>query len=309
MNSSALSGQLDAGDRVALIAPSSPAAPAVLDAAVRSLEFLGLMPVVMPSCRMRHGYLSGSDSVRAEDINKAFASGNIKGIFCLRGGYGSARLLPLINYDIIRNNPKIFIGYSDITALHAAFNQICELPTLHGPMPGADYTSLDKFSLDSLKNSLFSRKSMTALENPPTLHLKALFPGKASGVLTGGNLTVLASTLGSLYEIDTRNKIVFLEDVNEPLYKIDRALTALELAGKFRDCSGVILGTFTGCENCSPDDSLSFSEIIDEIIFRHRKPVISNLYAGHTYPQITLPLGRPVSISASDDGTCCIKIR
>ena len=303
-----ISPPLSPGDKAALIAPSSPCRPGELDKAVRSVKFLGLTPVVMPSCKMRCGYLAGSDKQRARDINDAFASKEISCISCIRGGYGSARLLPQIDYPAVRERPKPFIGYSDTTALHTVFNQLCGIVTYHGPMPGIGYHELDVASLRSLTQSLFSPQLPFSLENPGGILLKTLHPGKAAGTLTGGNLTVLASTLGSPYEIDTKDKILFLEDVNEPLYKIDRALTALDLAGKFRDCSGVILGTFTGCEASDGDRPLSLTETVMEIIGKYEKPMISDLQAGHIYPQLTLPMGHPVHIEAAGTGKSRIEI-
>ena len=203
---------LKAGDTVALTAPASPVSPDGLDRAVESLEFLGLKPVVMPGCHLSQGYLSGPDWQRAEDLNQAFADPSVKGIFCVRGGYGSARLLPLLDWDRIRRNHKVFAGYSDITALHLALNQLCGFVTYHSPMPAEDYCRMDSFSLESLKASLFSRRPARAAANPAGRNLKTIVPGKARGILVGGNLSVIQSTLGSPYEIDTRGKILFLED-------------------------------------------------------------------------------------------------
>jgi muramoyltetrapeptide carboxypeptidase len=292
---------LKPGDRVALAAPSSPVSPLVLETSIASINFLGLEPVIMPSCHMRHGYLSAPDRQRADDINKAFADPSIKGIFCLRGGFGATRLLPLLDYPMIRQTPKAFIGYSDITALHTAFNQLCGFITFHGPMPNTSYSRMASYSLDSLKQNLFSSRPPGMVINPDCQPLKAVYPGTAQGMITGGNLSLLQGTLGSPYEVDTKGKILFLEDVGERPYRLDKALTALSLAGKFRDCAGVILGTFTECEEPAADtvppntritgSSLTIREIIDEVIRPWGKPTISNFRAGHVDPQSTIPLG------------------
>ncbi len=289
---------LSCGDKVALTAPASPVSSETLRSAVDSLRFLGLEPIVMPSCRMSYGYLSGGDFRRACDINDAFASKEIKGVFCIRGGYGSARLLPLINSEIIKKNPKPFIGFSDITALHAAPTLFGPMVTFHGPMPCTAYRDLDDFTLSSLKFWLFSPGKEIQLKNPPDCPLRTELPGEAYGRLTGGNLSVLVSTLGSPYEIDTRKKILFIEDINEEPYKIDRALTALSLAGKFRDCSGIITGTFSGCGMCGSDNYPAAENIIKEIIGKYRKPFVSNLQAGHIPRQMTLPIGAFIRIKA-----------
>ena len=287
------------GDSVAITAPASPISPALLHNAVRSVEFLGLKPVVMASCKMSHGYLSGEDEARAADINDAFAAKEIKGIFCLRGGYGCMRLLPFLDYQSIRQNPKVFIGYSDITALHTAINKLSGLITFHGPMPSIDYTSLDRFTLTSLKTMLFCRRKALDIKNPCDQKITTLLPGSASGMLTGGNLALLASTLGSPYEVNTKGRILFMEDVNEPPYRLDRAFTALSLAGKFEDCSGIILGTFKGC--CQSDSGvLSIYDIVREVILKYGKPTVINLRAGHVYPQLTLPMGEQISLTAHE---------
>lgn len=300
---------LKKGDPVAVTAPSSPAASEAVRRAEASLRLLGLKPVIMESCTLCRGYLSGPDQIRARDINRAFSDPSIKGIFCIRGGYGAARLLPLLDFDVIRKNPKIFVGFSDVTALHLAFNQLCGFVTFHGPMPGAGYDSLTPFSLESLKKHLFSDSTRELAVNPPGQDLQSLYPGKASGMIVGGNLSVLLGMLGSPYEVDTRGRILFIEDVGERPYRLDRALTALSLAGKFRDCSGVLLGTFTQCEEPpangvfdrarTAESSLSLSDIFNEIILPWRKPVISNFRAGHIDPQITVPLGAQAVLDAS----------
>lgn len=297
---------LKPGDTVAITAPSSPVTDKMLDAAVRSIKFLDLEPEIMPSCTLRHGYMAGTDQQRASDLNSAFANTSIKGIFCLRGGYGITRILPLLNFETIKKNPKPLIGFSDVTALHNSINQLCSFTTFHGPMPNADYTVLDEFSLMSLKNSLFSSNISQPLENPANHTFETLYEGKASGTLTGGNLSMLTATLGSPYEIDTKGRILFIEEVGERPYRIDKMLTALSLSGKFRDCSGVIFGTFTDCIDPDPQKlspnaitaggSLTIKEIISEVVLPYKKPVLWGLQAGHSYPHITLPMGADISM-------------
>lgn len=305
---------LQKGDMVALTAPSSPVPPPVLEKSIESIKFLGLEPVVMQSCRLRHGYLSGPDRQRADDINRAFADPSVKGVFCLRGGFGATRILPLLDYDTIRKNPKAFIGYSDVTALHTAFNQLCGFMTFHGPMPNAGYSRIDRYALDSLKGNLFSSQPPGLVADPPGEPLEILHPGKAQGIMTGGNLSLLLATLGSPYEVDTKDKILFLEDVGERPYRLDKALTALSLAGKFRDCAGIILGTFTECEEPDMDTvppntrisagTLSIHEIFEEVIKPWGKPTIANFRAGHVDPQITIPLGMATRLDAESPAVC-----
>lgn len=302
---------LQPGDTVALTAPSSPVPASVLKSSIRSIEFLGLKTLVMESCRQQHGYLAGTDLQRASDINTAFANPEVRGIFCLRGGFGATRILPLLDFDSIRKTPKIFTGYSDITALHVAFNQHCNFITFHGPMPNSKYYHMDPFSLESLKQYLFCGIPRSPVSNPPGEPIQVLYPGKASGILTGGNISLLVSTLGSPYEIDTRGKILFLEEVGERPYRLDKALTALALAGKFRDCAGIILGTFAECEEPEDPDTvpastviaqstLELTDIFREVILPFEKPTLLNFRAGHIYPQSTLPFGTAVSFHTDD---------
>ncbi len=291
---------LKPGDKVALTAPGSPVTEDKLECAVNSLKFLELKPVIMKSCYNSYGYLAGPDLQRAADINTAFADKSVKAVFCLRGGYGSPRLLPYLDFDTIREHPKVLAGYSDITILLNCITQQCGFVTFHAPMPSEDYTTLDTFTLQSLKHALFSSPHTYTLHNPKNSPLKILYPGHAKGILAGGNLSLLVSTLGSPYEIDTKGKILFIEEVNEQPYKIDRMLTTLSIAGKFRDCKGIIFGTFSQCfrldkkNNCN--NTLSFQEILTETVLPFKKPTVTNLQAGHIFPQMTLPIGACISL-------------
>lgn len=290
------------GDRVALIAPSSPVSKEKLRSAIDSIKFLGLKPVLYPSVTMSHGYLSGPDAVRASDINASFADTNIGAIFCIRGGYGMTRILNKIDFKSISKNPKILLGYSDITGLHVALNQISNLMTLHATMPSRGWNTLDPVTLQSLTDNLFSTRPTG---HPPSIvdePIETIYPGIAEGAIIGGNLSLLVSTLGSPYEIDTKNKILFIEEVEEMNYKIDRSLTALALAGKFTDCNGIILGTWADCGDpeLEPENDLTLHQIFDEVIKPFEKPTINNFRAGHIYPQITIPMGAKTKLDATN---------
>lgn len=292
---------LKPGDKVALLAPSSPVPAEVLEKSIKSIEFLGLVPLVYESCRIHYGYLAGADKTRASDLNNAFADSSIKGIFCLRGGYGAMRLLPLLDFDMIRRNPKVFVGYSDITALHTVFNKICGFMTFHAPMPSTDYTIHSSYTVDSLKKNLFGCRPHRVY-NPEGKIMSVLTEGRAEGIVTGGNLSLLAGTLGSPYEINTKNKILFIEDVAEEPYLIDRNLTALSLAGKLNDASGIIFGIFADCEaKDSSEESLMLHQIIEDIVLPCGKPAVWGFHAGHIYPQPVIPMGANTIIDTSKD--------
>ena len=292
---------LQQGDSVAIIAPASPTDKNLIDKCVNSLNALGLKVVVGDSCLSEHGFLSGTDDIRANDINCMFADKNIKGIFALRGGYGCARLLNLIDFKLIKKNPKIFVGYSDITALHIAINQKSKLITYHGPMISTELIKgLDEYSADYYKKFIFGSDKVEEVFNPKGYNLEIINNGIISGQLIGGNLSLICSSLGTKYEINTKNKILFLEEVEEVPYKVDRMLTQLKQSGKLKDANGIILGAFTNCIAPKNKKSLSLQEVFNEIILPLKKPTISNLICGHCLPTLTLPLGAKVLLDANN---------
>lgn len=302
---------LKSGDHVAIIAPSTPADPDKVKRSEIGLKALGLTPVIYPSCFLHHGHLAGTDDMRLKDLHDAFASPDIKGIICMKGGSGATRLLDKIDYNLIRSNPKLFVGYSDVTALHLAFQSQCQLVTIHGPMALSDMyhyendsVILDPYTSSWYKKNLFEGSALGLVENPKDQPLSTLNPGVATGELVGGNLSLILSTLGSPYEIDTKNKILFIEEVHEAAYVVDRMLSALALAGKFKDASGIILGTFT---DCHPENKKSYNgsdltldEIFHEVIKPWNKPTLINLYGGHNTPQLSFPLGVNVALDADN---------
>jgi len=293
---------LKPGDRVALLAPSSPVDESKLELSIESVKFLGLTPILFPSATMRHGYLSGPDETRAADLNKAFADPSIDAVFCLRGGYGITRILNRIDYNMISKNPKILLGYSDITGLHVALNQQCSLITFHAPMPTRGWHTLDPVSLKSLSDSLFSSVPSNLAPDIEGEKIEIIYPGITEAPVIGGNLSLLVSTLGSPYEVIAKNKILFIEEVEEMNYKIDRGLTALALAGKFTDCKGIILGTWADCgdPDLEPKKNLTLHQIFNEVITPFGKPIINNFRAGHIYPQITIPMGVRTRLDATN---------
>ncbi len=292
---------LKPGDRIALIAPASPVDKDKIDLTIESVKFLGLKPILFPSVTMIHGYLSGPDAVRAADVNNAFADPDIDGIFCVRGGYGVTRILNRIDFDMISRNPKVFLGYSDITGLHVALNQLCNLITLHATMPSRGWSCLDPVTFCSLTENLFCPVPVglaPCVEGEP---IETINPGQALGPVVGGNLSLLVAALGSPYEVDTKDKILFIEDVDEKNYRVDRGLTSLALAGKFDDCSGIILGTWSdvGDPGLEPEKNLTLGQIFNEVVKPFGKPTINNFRAGHIYPQIAIPMGAMTELDAT----------
>jgi muramoyltetrapeptide carboxypeptidase len=293
--------KLRKGDTIGLIGPSSPTPPERIEASIQRIQELGFKVVIGESCYGVHGYLSGKDEIRANDVNQMFKDKSIDGIWCIRGGYGTPRILDMLDYDSIRLNPKVFIGYSDITALHIALNQKCGLVTFHGPMASTElHDKLDRFTRDYLIRNIMNTEPLGLITNPKDINIKTLVAGKCEGKFIGGNLSLVVSTLGTSYEIDTKGKILFLEDIDEEPYRIDRMLTQLKLSGKLDDAEGFVLGDWNNCVAEELEKSLTLMEIFNELIVPLGKPAIYNFMAGHCKPMITLPFGVSAILDAND---------
>lgn len=286
--------KLRPGDVIGLIGPSGAVrTEGAVERAAAETERMGFRVKLGASCGQAYGYLSGTDELRAKDLNEMFMDDGVDAIFCLKGGYGTMRMLDLLDYEAIERHPKIFVGYSDITALHAALRKRAGLITFHGPMPVSDWADrpLDEFSARSLEAALTQTGPIGPLDNPEGYARHTVCPGRAEGRLVGGNLTLVTHLLGTPWEIDTRGCILFLEDVGEKTYSLDRMLTQLRLAGKFDDCAGVVLGDFRNCEVEYPDYGFTLEQIVRDVVAPCGKPVFSGLRAGHCTPKLTLPLG------------------
>lgn len=294
------------GARVALVAPAYAVTEESFTPAINLVKSLGLEPIIYPSCLLEnsHGYFSANDNIRAKDIQDAFSDDSIDGIWCIRGGYGTHRILPLLDFDKIK--PKFFAGYSDITALHTALNQICNFATFHTTMPSTEYENLDEYTLEYLKTSLFTG-DFTDFKNPVNIPMSTLYGGKCEGVLCGGNLALVASSLGTPYEIDTKDKILFLEDIGEYTYRIDGQLTQLRNSGKLEQCAGILLGAYTDCNPQDPENNLDLEEIFKELIAPLKKPTIYNVQCGHILPTMALPLGYTLSMNADTKNISVVK--
>jgi len=289
------------GDRIGLLAPSGSAtSPGHVDTALAAVRELGFEVVEGRSCRAVHGYLAGDDALRAAELEAFFADPSIDGIFCLKGGYGTPRILDRLDYAAIARNPKVFLGYSDITGAHLALGRDCGLVTFHGPMPHSkDLPAWDGPSRARLLSCLGPEGGKGVLANPSGRALSCLAPGRARGRLTGGNLSLLAATIGTPWELDARGKILFIEDIGERPYRIDRMLTQLRLAGKLDEAVGFLIGDWTDCEPEAGKKSLSVEDVIEELLVATGKPVLAGLAAGHGKPNLTLPLEIEVELDAA----------
>lgn len=296
---------LKKGDTIALISASGATPPESLQPAIEAVEKLGFHVVVGETCRARHGYLAGSDALRAAELNKMFKKPEVDGIFCIRGGYGATRILPMLDLEMIKNNPKVFVGYSDVTALHIVFNQQCNFVTYHTPMPSTEFIKdkMDEYTWDYFIQSVTNTAwNDYYLKNADGEEMITVFPGNAAGQLIGGNLTLVVASLGTPYEIDVAGKILFLEDIDENVQRIDRMLTQLKLAGKLDQVAGILLGAWTDCgpmDRKNPENNLTLETVIDEILTPLNVPILMNVTCGHVLPTMSLPLGKTVMMDAT----------
>lgn len=280
---------LQKGDTVGIIAPASPPDRDFLMNSLSFFEELGLRVKLGRNLFQEYGYLAGSDEKRVADLHTMFEDEQIKAIFCACGGYGTARIADSIDYSIIKENPKVFWGYSDITFLHVAIQKATGLVTFHGPMLATEIGKNNvQVETKTSFQQLFSTTSIhfSELQTP----LCTLVEGKASGTIIGGNLSLITSTLGTLHEIDTKGKILFIEDINEEPRSIDRMLNQLLMSGKLSNASALVIGDFNECEP-KREKSLLLQEVLTHYSQLANIPTIQGLQVGHCSPNIGIPLG------------------
>lgn len=279
---------------MALVAPAGPLrGPEDLHRAQDNIRSLGWQPVTGSHVLAKDGYLAGSDAKRLADLNDALTDEHTDAIWCVRGGYGAMRLLGGIDYAAMRRRPKPIIGYSDITALHAAIGTRCETVTYHGPTARAELTP---FSRSSLERALDGGDPCGEATEAVTLRA-----GRARGRLVGGNLAMLTALCGTPYEPDYDGAILVVEDVNEAVYRIDRMFTQLTLAGRLPRCAGLVFGQFTDVPIDSPEESLGARTLMDvlaETAANTGVPCIAGAPVGHVSKQWTLPLGAIATLDA-----------
>ncbi|MBA1203049.1 LD-carboxypeptidase [Pseudomonas capeferrum] len=290
---SRLPAPLKPGARFAVIAP---AGPARLDADKACQWFFdrGYQCRLYPGVNQAEGYLAGNDQRRLEDLHDAFADPDIDAILCMRGGYGSMRLLDQLDHQLIGRHPKPLVGYSDITALHTAIDRYAGFVTFHGAMLNADLLG---GKLEPTVSSMLAQLSGSLREGDEIGHpadhpLSCIMPGQASGRLVGGNLSLLGATLGTPAQLCGDDSILFIEDVNEPLYRVDRLLTQLRLAGVLSTVRGVLVGDFAGItvEAMTP--------LLRDVFEPLGIPVLAGWRSGHCDPNICLPLGARVRLDS-----------
>ena len=297
--------RLRTGDTVGLIAPAGFVDDAFdLDLVRETILAMGLKPKAAPHLGSRSGYLAGTDAERAADVNAVYADPDVRAVFAVRGGWGCARILPLLDYTAIRRTPKLLVGFSDITALHLAFAARAGFTTIHGPNASASWSS---YSWDAFRAVAFDGATPTFTN--PLGHedrlvqrigrIRTFRPGVARGRLLGGNLTVLAALVGTPYLPDFNGAILFIEDVGEQPYRIDRMLTQLSLAGILGKLKGVVFGQCTDCDPGGPSyGGFTLSEVLQQHLEPLGIPAFQGGQFGHVANQYSLPLGIEAELDA-----------
>ncbi len=288
---------------IAIIAPAGPVRQEQIDKAQDVLSEMGYRSCYNKAILSKKGHLAGSDEVRLNDLHEAFENKDINAVICIRGGYGTTRIIDKIDYDLIKRNPKIFIGYSDITALLNSINQQVGLITFHGVVGISAFTEYTKKEFSSILSAEENELIIYPKDNNT---IKTIFPGKAKGRLVGGNLSLVNALIGTKYQIDFADKIVFLEDIGEAPYKIDRMLTQLLLCDCLQKASGIILGIFTDCDinnkELTSENSLSLVEVFKERLGHLNIPIISGFSFGHVQNQAIFPIGIEAELDTGFNG-------
>lgn len=299
--------RLNPGDTLGIIAPASaPPDPKAVDRAVAVLEQLGYKTKLAPNVHKRWGYLAGSDRDRASDLMRMFTDKKVNAILCVRGGYGTARLLPLLDYKTIRANAKIFVGYSDITSLHCAFLEKAGLISFHGPMLNSDFATpkLPEFTVQSFLQGLASQQSLANIAaGYREKTVTALRRGVARGQLIGGNIAILGTLIGTPWQPSFRNAILFLEDVGEAPFRWDRMLTQLSNCGLLQQVAGIAIGLNADCEDPQAKTAKEYRQTLDDVLRDRllglKVPIVTGLPFGHVPHNATLPVGVRVELDAT----------
>jgi len=294
--------KLQKGDVIGIISPaSSPDDLTKIEKGVKYLEKEGYRVKVAENVGKVHGYLAGSDEERLEDFHAMFKDKNVKAIFSVRGGYGSGRLLDDIDFGLIKKNPKIFVGYSDITVLQMAIFKKTGLVTFAGPMLATDFSQkVNKFTEENFWNIITSNKKIGKLHNPRNEKFYAITKARGEGKILGGNLALLNSIMGTQYLPSFKDTILLLEDIGEAPYKVDRLFNQLKLAKVFDDIKGVILGRFVDCyETDKSKKTIKLNEVIEHYFSSLKIPVLYNFNHGHVNENLTIPFGINCKINTS----------
>jgi muramoyltetrapeptide carboxypeptidase len=285
---------LRAGDTIGIVTLGSPLEPAVIDADVATLRQMGFNVVLGDYVYSYAGYLAATDEQRASDLMRMFQDPAVRMILPTRGGVGVAGILPYLDYEYIALHPKIISGYSDITVLLNVLTQYANLITFHSLMLIDFRPDTPAYNFNQFFAAVSTNIAPRLIQNPPGMNLVGRVPGNVTAPVVGGNLTSFIGTLGTPFEIDTRMRILFLEDTHEPINTIYRYIDNLKLAGKFDDCAGILLGQ---CSNCVPAYDRDYESLITDVIVPLGKPLMTNLASGHGEYKATVPLGAVINMN------------
>jgi muramoyltetrapeptide carboxypeptidase len=292
--------KINRGDLIGIISPASSTNDStVIENGVRYIESLGYRTLVGKNVGKARGYLAGTDEERVEDIHQMFGNKKVKAIFCLRGGYGAFRLLDKIDYKLIQSNPKIFVGFSEITALQMAFLKKANLITFAGPMVASNFSNeISHYTEDNFWQIITNCKIPKRMELRENQNFSSPKTNESTGRLVGGNLSVFTALMGTNYLPDLKNKILFLEEIDEPPYKIDRMINQLRLNKVFKKLNGIIIGNFKDCvEPDKKKNTLTLEEIWTDYFSTMKLPVIHSFPHGHIKDIVTFSFGSNVRIN------------
>ena len=295
---------LESGDTIGVVTLGSPILnqPA-FNTGIRTLQEMGFQIVFGRYVQSFGGIVAAPPAARAEDLMSMFRNPDVKLILASRGGTGIQTIFPYLDYEVIRNNPRIISGYSDMTALLNQLYQAANLITFHSLMVADFNPGTSAYNFNQFFESTSTLISPRTIYNPPEIPLETLVPGNVTGPVVGGNLTSIVSTLGTPYEMDTTGKIFFIEEINAPTNTVYRYLTQLMMAGKFNQCLGIVVGQ---CTNCSVSYGTSFMDLINALLVPLGKPLITNLATGHGLYKATIPIGATANLNATDEPSLTI---
>ncbi|MCK9408211.1 MAG: LD-carboxypeptidase [Bacteriovoracaceae bacterium] len=293
---------LKKGDCIGIVSPASP--PSVIEKIYKGAEYferLGYRVVFGKNVQKVYGYLAGTDQERADDINAMFADRNVKAIVAVRGGYGTPRMLSLIDYSLIKKNPKILVGYSDMTALQLAIFRKTGLVTFSGPMAGVEmYKGIDPFTEEHFWSCLTSTKKLGEVKNPDGKEFHTIVKGKCSGALLGGNLSLIVSLAGSKYIPTFKESLLFLEEIEEETYRFDRMMNQLRITNILNDAAGIIIGELTDVKASDISKPyLTVEQVLNDYLAELKKPIVSGLVYGHINKKLTIPIGIRATLDAT----------
>ncbi|SDW24773.1 LD-carboxypeptidase [Paenibacillus sp. PDC88] len=289
---------LQAGDTVGLVTLGSPLSAATIDARIEVLRTTGLNVVIGNHVYDQDGFLAGTNEERASDLMSMFENEEVKLILATRGGTGVAGILPYLDYDVIRNNPKIVSGYSDITILLNVLYQYADLITLQSLMLIDFAPQTPAYNFDQFFNATSTIQLTRQITNPPGIPQISRIQGNVTGPLVGGNLASFMDSIGTPYEIDVRDKIILLEETHEPTNTIYRYLNHLLLANKLQECAGIVMGECTGCMEAY---GVSYQQLIEEVIVPLGKPLMTNVTTAHGLYKAAIPIGATVNLNTYEN--------